>query len=70
MSQAIKELTASLKQVTELFHSCIADGNGELDGDKEAIEHARALVKRYDYQKKQRPELDEDICIMLMSFFL
>lgn len=48
MTDTIQELTTSLKEVTRLFKSCIADGNGELEGDREAIARAEALIKKHE----------------------
>ena len=39
------DLAASLKDVLSRFRSCIAQGNGEIEGDKEAIARAEGLLR-------------------------
>jgi len=43
---AAPELLDSLRDVLSRFRSCIAGGNGEIEGDREAIERANALIAR------------------------
>ena len=43
---AAPELLESLRDVLSRFRSCIAGGNGEIEGDREAIERANALIAR------------------------
>jgi hypothetical protein len=44
LRNAAPALAACLKDVLSRFSACIADGNGEIDGDREAIEKAHALL--------------------------
>lgn len=45
MSQnIINELTTALEDMKSRFESCIEGGNGELDGDREAIAQAEAVL--------------------------
>jgi len=44
-SNEIRNLSASLKDVLSRFRSCIAQGNGEIDGDREAIVRAETLLQ-------------------------
>ena len=43
---AAPELLESLRDVLSRFRSCIAGGNGEIEGDREAIERANAVIAR------------------------
>lgn len=43
---AAPELAASLRDILGRFQSCIAQGNGEIDGDAEAVERARAVLAK------------------------
>ena len=42
----IANLAESLKDILSRFRSCIAQGNGEIEGDKEAIARAEMLLVR------------------------
>jgi hypothetical protein len=42
----VPALRASLADILARFESCIADGNGEIPGDRESIEQARALLSK------------------------
>lgn len=39
------ELLEALKDMRQRFYSCISDGNGELEGDKEVITKADLAIK-------------------------
>jgi hypothetical protein len=44
----IQELVASLKDILSRFESCIGGGNGEIEGDKEAIAVAKEALAKTD----------------------
>ena len=46
LADAAPELLTVLKDMLYRFHSCIADGNGEIEGDKEAMMEARAIIAK------------------------
>lgn len=43
---ASPELLDSLKDMLSRFRSCIAQGNGEIEGDREAIAKAEAIIAK------------------------
>jgi hypothetical protein len=42
----VSALTVSLRDILSRFCSCIAQGNGEIEGDREAIAHADSLLTK------------------------
>ncbi len=43
---ALADLLESHNDMLYRFHSCISDGNGEIDGDKGAMARARAVIEK------------------------
>lgn len=43
---ALADLLESHNDMLYRFHSCISDGNGEIEGDKEAMARARAVIEK------------------------
>lgn len=63
LADAAPELLASLRDVLARFRSCIADGNGEIEGDQEAIARAfAAIAKATRGARVTRLESEEIIC--------
>lgn len=55
----IAELVQSLKDVLSRFRSCIAGGNGEIEGDREAIAQAEALLVKAKGQNGANPRIQK-----------